>query len=94
VRRLNDAELEAKKEIDRLRAEMEEKFQREVGQSDGSGDEKLRAFVAVTKKEQEKMLADFEKNKGTVQELLLHFVTTVDLSVSESTKQSLLKAYA
>jgi V-type H+-transporting ATPase subunit G len=89
TKRLAEAEMEAKQEIQAFREELEKEFLGDIDQKD--------AVTAFSKEletarntEISKMKTGYESNKDVVVQLLMHHITSVNVELDPATKQSLL----
>lgn len=90
-KRLAAADAEAAGEIERFRAEMEAKFQAEMSTGDEGSDGHERELEEEAKRETEALTKGYEENKKTVQDLMLHYVCAVDLTLTHAQKQAMAK---
>lgn len=90
-KKMNAAETEAQKEIDAYRTKLDKEFQDEQDQKDDSSDDFAKQLKVKTQQEITKMRAGFDASKTDVVALLLYQVTAVDLTVSDASKQAMLK---
>lgn len=89
-RRLDEASTTAAEIFETRHAEEQAKFEAEVKENDGQGDEKYKQLVASTEREKVDQEASYEKAKEDVTQMLLHFVTTCEIKLTENQRQAYL----
>lgn len=89
-RKLKDAEEEARKKALEYKASLEVEYKKQMNSSSGGDDEVLKKLKISTEQERKIQEDMFAANKDTVAQLLLHYVTTVELSVSSNLEQLIL----
>lgn len=89
-RKLEQAEQTAQETFERRKSEEEKKFLAEQKETEGDDVAKLQALTQQTEKDKQSTNAMFEKGKADVIQLLLHFATTCQVSLSENQRQAFL----
>ena len=92
-KRLAEAEAEAKQEIDAYRAELEADYQKFISEQSGDGDGSVEQIRVQKEKDMKSLEEQANGNRSKVESLLLHKVTTVNLTVSDQLKQSVEGVY-
>eukprot|EP00744_Colponema_vietnamica_P001219 GILI01002044.1.p1 GENE.GILI01002044.1~~GILI01002044.1.p1 ORF type:complete len:119 (-),score=42.48 GILI01002044.1:97-453(-) len=86
-KRLKEAQFEADREIGMFRQQQEERFLQETQLRWGGMNDNTRELEDTTQAEIRTVRRDFEANKNSVIDLLMHHVLQVNLSVPEAVKQ-------